>query len=132
MAAEAGGLAQDRFRGNPELAGDLAGTGTGHQSHEQRQLKLGHLEPVVGLEGLGAEVALAVEAAPALDSARQVLALEEAGADETPLLTILLVKVAGIVRTERGLRGGRPLEHAKTLARFQKCNLAGTTGMVPM
>jgi hypothetical protein len=111
VASQSSGLAEDGLRRDVKLAGDLAGARARHQAHKERQLELRLLQPIVGAEGLGAEVALAVKAAPALDAAGQMLANEEAGSSKRPAFTILPVIPAGFVRTERGLLGGDPLEH---------------------
>jgi hypothetical protein len=85
------------------------------------KLELGLLQPVVGAEGLGAEVAPAGEAAPALDAAGRCVLREKPARIKTPLVTILPVKPQESFGQQGGSAGGWPLEAtAKGLAQMQR------------
>jgi hypothetical protein len=84
MAPEPRSLAENRLGGNPELACDLPRAGTGDEAHEDRRQEIGTFQPVVGPEGLTAEISTAGVAPPTLDAARQSLSDEESGTNKTP------------------------------------------------
>ena len=136
MPPEPRSLAKYRLGCDAKFPRNLPRAGTRHERHEEGQLKLRLLQPVIGTEGLSAEVALAVKAAPALDAAGEMLADKEAGPSEGPLFPVVLVIPAAFIGTERGLLGGDPKEHPLSLARlsemqFERHNLRVAIGRSP-
>jgi hypothetical protein len=68
VTAEAGGVSENRRRGDAVLAGDLAKAGASEELVEDAGEQIGPAEPVGDLEGLSAEVTSTVDTAVTLDA----------------------------------------------------------------
>src|SRR5213078_371002 len=94
MAPQTPHVAEDRLRRAVVLAGELAEAGAVGHGVERLGEQLRALEPVVGTEGLGGEVAPAVATAETLDALRGGAAGEEAGTQPAPRSRWLAVEWA--------------------------------------
>jgi hypothetical protein len=86
MPSEAFGLTLDGAGRDPELAGDLAESGTGDEAEKEGLEEVGALEPVGGGEGLCTEVAATVMTEIPLDALGALVSEVEALLLESPRL----------------------------------------------